>query len=44
MMDEEGGIATPRSLINEYCAIRYKKISQNTIDLIFFQTTNSIKQ
>ena len=47
MMDEEGGITTPRSLIKEYCAKRYKSISKNNTDLIFFPNNkfyNNVKK
>lgn len=43
IMDEEGGITTPRSLIKKYCKRRYESISKDTIDLIFFPSDRFFK-
>ncbi len=35
-MDEEGGITTPRSLVKKYCSKRYKYVTKDNTDIIFF--------
>ena len=35
-MDEEGGITTPRSQIDDFCHRRYRTVSRANTDLVFF--------
>lgn len=42
-LDEESSVATPRSLLDEFCRFRYKEANESNTSLIFLPGTNHLQ-